>query len=202
MVVETSVKYGPTPGGGPMLWGILHKAGETDAEREALGRTIDEIEAASDRTAAIVTAAILEDHLETSLKIRMHQDDKMLEETFRSSGPLGSFAAKIRMAYLLGLISKKAAKELETIKRIRNEFAHNFLIQDFNSDPVRDLANNLTIFATKITITPDGNDSASLHVFEDTIASPRGRFIRTCQVFLMYLVLSKDSHPPPPKPDL
>jgi hypothetical protein len=94
-----------------------------------------------------------------------------------------------------------STKELETIKNIRNQFAHSFLIQDFNSDSVRQLANNLKIFAKlKVTITPEDDEAAAIRMFEEPPKSPRERFIRSCQVILLYLTMSKRSHPAPPEP--
>jgi DNA-binding MltR family transcriptional regulator len=124
-----------------------------------LRAAFEDIENSSDRAAAIVAAAFLEDHLAIALKRHFHQDEKILNETFRSSGPLGSFSAKINMAFLVGLCSKEACKELHTIKDIRNEFAHKGLTRDFNSQRVRDLANNLTFGKKwKITIAEIGKE--------------------------------------------
>jgi hypothetical protein len=64
-----------------------------------------------------------------------------------------------RSPWLVGLCSKEACKELHTIKDIRNEFAHKGLTRDFNSQRVRDLANNLTFGKKwKITIAEIGKE--------------------------------------------
>ena len=63
---------------------------------------------------------------------------------FRSSAPLNTFSAKINMAYLIGLCSKETCKEMHTIRDIRNEFAHKGMTRNFESQCVKDLANNLT----------------------------------------------------------
>lgn len=43
---------------------------------------------------------------------------------FDGYGPLGSFSAKIDIAYALGIITEQIFNDLKTIKDIRNEFAH------------------------------------------------------------------------------
>jgi hypothetical protein len=71
-----------------------------------------------------------------------HQD--LHRELFRASGPLGAFSVKINVAFLLNLFTETARRELETIKEIRNEFAHR-IARSFSFERIRDLANNLSI---------------------------------------------------------
>lgn len=49
---------------------------------------------------------------------------KQLLEGFNA--PLGTFSARIKMAYSLGLITKRQHADLDQLRRIRNEFAHNW----------------------------------------------------------------------------
>jgi DNA-binding MltR family transcriptional regulator len=181
-------------------------ASKDEAEKEAFMAAFEDIDNSNDRAAAILAAAILEDHLAIALKKRFHEDEKILNETFRSSGPLGSFSAKINMAFLVGLCSKATCKELHTIKDIRNEFAHKGLTMDFNSQRVRDLANNL-IFGKKfkITITPADEGDDAKPVFEsgegDMPKTPREHYMKACQMLLTFLVYhTSRSSPPPPAP--
>ena len=83
-------------------------ASEHSDDPEALMDVYSEIESGSDRAAAIIAAAFVEDHLASAIKARFHPDEKLLNETFRSTGPLGSFSAKISFAFLIGLCSKEA----------------------------------------------------------------------------------------------
>jgi DNA-binding MltR family transcriptional regulator len=55
---------------------------------------------------------------------------------FHSSAPLGSFAAKIRLAHLLGLISKDFYSDLEMMKEIRNRFAHDLSAVSFDQQSI------------------------------------------------------------------
>jgi hypothetical protein len=89
---------------------------ETEDELSA----IDDMESASDRTAAIVIASLVETRLTNTLQAGLHHDDAIVERLFRASGPLGSFPAKIVLACLMGAISKDAYRDLVILKNIRN----------------------------------------------------------------------------------
>jgi hypothetical protein len=62
---------------------------------------------------------------------------KQLLEGFNA--PLGTFSARIKMAYSLGLITKRQNADLDRLRRIRNEFAHNWEPVSFNDQKVADL---------------------------------------------------------------
>lgn len=188
-----------------MFWSFASK---DEAERDAILVAFEDINNSNDRAAAIVAAAFLEDHLTMALKRCFHTaDEKILNETFRSSGPLGSFSAKINMAFLIGLCSKEACKELHTIKDIRNEFAHKGLTRDFDSQRVRDLANNLK-FGKKWKITieqlsgEDGEpvgDPVYVSGEKEKPTTPREHYIKACQMLLTFFAIAKSVTPPTPE---
>ena len=122
-----------------MPWISLNDKGEQD-----IPRTIAELQHNSDRAAGIVGAVLVDESLTALLKSRMQPDADLLREMFRNSGPLGAFSSKINMGFLIGLYSAAARKELDTIKEIRNEFAHR-AARDFDFGRIRDLANNLSL---------------------------------------------------------
>lgn len=78
--------------------------------------------AESDRACAVLGAALLDSKLESLYKrrLRSHHD-----ELLPSARPLGSFSARIRVAQSLAWISPDVAFDLDQIRSIRNEFAHN-----------------------------------------------------------------------------
>jgi hypothetical protein len=86
----------------------------------------------------------VEESLTTLIRSRFIPDEEQLRELFRASGPLGAFSVKIRLGFLLGLYSAAAQSELNTIKEIRNEFAHR-VARSFSVERIRDLANNLSL---------------------------------------------------------
>lgn len=91
----------------------------------------------SDRAAAIVAAAIVEDAIETLLRKRLVEPYLRERDLLREhSGPLGSFSAKIDACFQLGLISRYMAQDLHLIRKIRNEFAHAASLCTFDTEPV------------------------------------------------------------------
>ncbi|QQO19447.1 hypothetical protein JJB98_05790 [Bradyrhizobium diazoefficiens] len=53
-------------------------------------------------------------------------EGKVAEELFEGgNAPLGTFSARAKLAFTLGLVSEKEFQDLELIRKIRNEFAHN-----------------------------------------------------------------------------
>ncbi len=98
-----------------------------------------EFERETDRAAAIVVAAMLDEALKMLIEKRLvaaaSATHSILE---RYDAPLGSFAARIDAAFQLGLISKYMARDLHLVRKIRNDFAHHPLELTFESGPIRD----------------------------------------------------------------
>jgi hypothetical protein len=53
-----------------------------------------------------------------------------------TQGPLGSFWAKIQLSFALRIISQRTYEDLETIRELRNMFAHQYGAADFNDPAV------------------------------------------------------------------
>ena len=89
-------------------------------------KAIDEIANDAPRSAAIVGATFLEDVTQLSLLTKMVADlsKDEIDRLFIGTAPLSSFSAKINMAHALGLVGSKAKHDLDTIREIRNAFAH------------------------------------------------------------------------------
>lgn len=82
------------------------------------------LQSESDRATALMAAAFLEDYLSKLISCFMVKDPSASKELFSHNGPLGTFSAKIDMAYMLALISPTVRKDLHLLRKIRNEFAH------------------------------------------------------------------------------
>jgi len=78
----------------------------------------------SDRGCALMAAAYLDEELKKLLQKSFVNDKKIYNEILDHSAPLGSFSARIDLAYLLGLISKKSRRDLHLIRKVRNAFGH------------------------------------------------------------------------------
>jgi DNA-binding MltR family transcriptional regulator len=91
----------------------------------------------TDRSKAIVLAAIVENHLTAAIKFAFRKDEKIWNELFQPSGPVGDFGIKIRLAYMAGIIADERLKnDLITVAKIRNKFAHDLSVKSFNEPPV------------------------------------------------------------------
>ena len=78
----------------------------------------------TDRGCALMAAAYLSNQLERLLRKTLVDNRKIIDELFGILGPLGSFSAKIEVAYSMGLLPKVARQDLHVLRKIRNEFAH------------------------------------------------------------------------------
>ena len=99
----------------------------------------------SDRSAAIVGGAFLDDLLGEMLKAHFIDDKKLQEALLLENRPLGAFSARIDIAFALGLIPRSIHTDLHRIRQIRNAFAHDRELTDFASDAsMRDQCGNLS----------------------------------------------------------
>lgn len=83
-----------------------------------------EFDGASDRAAAIVAGAFLDEVLQELLQEFFVEHVSSDKKIFQGTGPLATFSAKIDLAYRLGLVSEREFRALHIIRDIRNEFAH------------------------------------------------------------------------------
>ena len=79
--------------------------------------------AESDRACGVLGAALLDARLESLYNRRLHNAK---EELLSGTGPLSTFSARIRLARSLNWITEDVSYDLDQIRSIRNEFAHNF----------------------------------------------------------------------------
>jgi hypothetical protein len=80
---------------------------------------------ASDRALAIVAASVVEELLLGLLRGRLVPNDSSQDTLFDGpNAPLGTFSAKIDLAYRVGAISHRLARDCHLIRKIRNRFAH------------------------------------------------------------------------------
>lgn len=114
-----------------------------------------------DREVAILAGAFLDSLLADLISLRLRDDRKEVEDFVGldadGRAPVGSFGARIQLAYLLSLIDKSTMQSLRLIKDVRNLFSHHVsvgfgdervvakirkLVQIFGDDPPRRLRKN------------------------------------------------------------
>lgn len=106
-----------------------------------------------DRAIVILGGTFLEMVLEHMLYAFLPEDDKEVEKLMQPNQPLGSFSNKITMAYCLGLVEKVVKDDLNLVRKIRNEFAHN-LYASFDNEKIKSWCHELKWHKIMLTPTP------------------------------------------------
>lgn len=102
-----------------------------------LAAHIEELSTRADSGYVILTAAITEEWLEKLLLTYMRKpSNRLATKIFSDYGPLSSFAAKVDVAYALGLIERDTYDDLRAIRSIRNAFAHTRDFMHFSSPAI------------------------------------------------------------------
>lgn len=100
----------------------------------------------TDRGAALVTAAFMEQCLETMLRTLFDANKrkkKSVEPLFEGFGPLSSFSGKISLAYSFSLIGDAIEHDLHVIRKIRNEFAHSVVTMNFAHSKISQMVSSM-----------------------------------------------------------
>lgn len=97
----------------------------------------------SDRGCALWAAAMLDDKLEELLRSIFIDDRKEVDKFLKDMGSLATFSARVKLAYLLGIINKDDYKQYTAIRKIRNEFAHNTGNLNYNDHVIAKHCNTL-----------------------------------------------------------
>jgi mannitol operon repressor len=111
---------------------------------------LKEFQSETDRGAALVGAALIDTRLERLLCSHLAVADIAKDLVVGNNAPLGTFSARIKMSYALGLITELEFAEVEIIRKIRNEFAHALHGLTFENQKLSALCRNLKAN------TPDG----------------------------------------------
>jgi hypothetical protein len=95
---------------------------------------LEEVGKESPRGKVLVSTGFMEEVLKEILCAFLIES-KVVEQLFEGgNAPLGTFSARAKLAFTLGLISEKEFQDIDLIRKIRNEFAHN--VKASFDDPV------------------------------------------------------------------
>ncbi len=87
---------------------------------------------------AIISAAYLDECLKKLLNSQIEKAGrKVAQRIFDFNGPLGTFSSRIHLAFGFGLISKDTYQRLNSIRSIRNDFAHTPFDISFNNEKIK-----------------------------------------------------------------
>lgn len=116
---------------------------------------MDEFQAESDRAAAVLGAAYLDDLLEELLELSFVGEGRTKQQLLDTNQALGSFGPRITTAYSVGLITQSEFTDLRIVKGIRNDFAHKRHGLSFDDQSVSDRVANLTAVRERLNAEPD-----------------------------------------------
>lgn len=98
----------------------------------------------SDRGCVLLASSHLDLMLERLLNHKLVGSKKMKKQMFEFNGPLGTFSSKIIMSYSLGLLPKLAQQDIQTIRKIRNDFAHTIKNASFENESIKYFCDNFS----------------------------------------------------------
>lgn len=96
----------------------------------------------SDRGAALLSASMLDEKILELLQAFLIEGEPAAS-LLRPSGPIGTFAARVDLAFALGLIEEGERVQINLIRRIRNPMGHTWRDIDFSDHRLRDLVGQL-----------------------------------------------------------
>ncbi len=171
-----------------MVWAILNP------EQNAALTEI--VETQSDRVAAILGGAMLDDSLRRALEHRLRDHPDINDKLFRVTGALGNTAPKIDIAFLLYMFEKPFRNTMYGISEIRNCFAHNMSLKlDDDYKRLSDAFSKMTVHLNQKYYTlPNGIIDTTLPV--EQITSRRVHYIVSLKMCLIALMADFNRHQP------
>lgn len=107
----------------------------------------EEFQNESPRAAVLIAGAFLDELLRDILSSFLISNDKAVNELLgtenNSDTALSSFAARIKLVYCLGFLSKDEYDDLLMIKKIRNKFAHKMHGYNFDNKEIVSFCSSL-----------------------------------------------------------
>jgi len=104
---------------------------------------LNEFHSESDRGAALVAASLLDEQLHNVLSAFFADVPTSKDLLEGMNAPLGTLSSRLSAAYSLGLIQENEYREINIIRRVRNEFGHKWKEIDFKTQKIHDLCMQL-----------------------------------------------------------
>jgi DNA-binding MltR family transcriptional regulator len=111
--------------------------------RDAFGEFMDEFMKESDRACIILASAEMEARFELLFGKFLKANAKLRKDLLSFIGPLGSFGAKVKMAYALGIITKDFYDLLELFRSIRNKIVHKGTAASLAEPDIKELSDRI-----------------------------------------------------------
>lgn len=109
-----------------------------DQAGDAMTTFVKEFRKESERASVIIAAAMIDDAIGERLKLFLTPCATSQDSLFDGSNALlGTFSARIEFAYRLGLITARLSRDINIIRKIRNDFAHKLTGCDYSDEKVK-----------------------------------------------------------------
>ena len=145
---------------------------ETHPHLKEFSAFLPKLNEESARGAVLISCAFIDELLQRTL-LSFFLDHKIavsLVDGFNA--PLGTFSTRASAAFALGLISEEEYEETDTLRKIRNSFAHDIHV-DFEDEKIAALCNKLLLAAKD---------------YGDVVVSSRGQFTSSATCIILRLV--------------
>jgi hypothetical protein len=158
-----------------------------DWEGEEFTAAFAEMRHVSDRVAAISSAAYLDNAIGLALITRFIPLGKTWRDQIfdGATAPLSTFSSKAKIGYVIGLYGPNTYKDIDIIRKIRNEFAHN--IGPLSFSDTADKCSLLKAFDLKTRSMPI--QKMGFEFGEQN--GPKARYIVTAQYLSLQLIMRK-----------
>ncbi|MFN3851337.1 MAG: hypothetical protein ACK4NY_18010 [Spirosomataceae bacterium] len=112
-------------------------------EKEDLNQFQEMLNKETDRGLVLVAASFIDFCLQNLLLSKLTIQKKDEKEIFSGNGFLSTFSSKIKLAKAIELIDETTFKNIEVVRKIRNQYAHT--IKDKTLKGYKDDVNNMSI---------------------------------------------------------
>jgi hypothetical protein len=144
----------------------------------------------ADRAVVILQASMVESILENAIAQRMRHDlkEETKKEIFEFEGPIGTFSAKITVAYALGIFGSITRRDLDLIRLMRNQFAHSRKPLKFSISVVTNVCAQLRLpDVAGVSLTPTALLRISRTEKVD-LKNPKTRYVTCCHSIAAHLL--------------
>lgn len=103
-------------------------------------------DSAQPRAAGVMWPALVERRIDSLFEVALRPDKKVYDELFQPNTALGNYGTRVKLAYMLGWIHEDIYKDLLTLSKIRNRFAHAIEATDFSDQTISDFLRNMKVY--------------------------------------------------------
>jgi len=104
---------------------------------EAAKKLVNLLDKESDRGCCLLAVSFLDNEIKLLLEKKLVGTKKQKKEMFGFNGALGTFSSRINLSYSIGLINKQISDDVNIIRKIRNDFGHNYEYLDFETEAIK-----------------------------------------------------------------